>query len=139
VAVGISVNGPHVWVLTRSKLDHKKYSTTFWESLTGQRVTVDDQKVFRFYKRIHCCFNDSKFYANIQIDDTVFNTIYNLEDEFLWKSIQSDKLYGLPKYSFTPILEVIQSDKNKLEVDIEKEIKCKIVKFRKSIIKLNFK
>lgn len=132
VAIGISVNGPHVWVITRSKLDNKNYSTVFWESLTGQRIAVDDQKIFRFYKRIHCCFNDTKFYANIQIDDTVFNTIYNLEDEFLWKSIPSDKFYGLPKYSFTPILDIIETDKFKIEVDLEKQIKSKIVKFRKS-------
>jgi centrosomal protein CEP76 len=132
VAIGISVNGPHVWVITRSKLDNKNYSTVFWESLTGQRIAVDDQKIFRFYKRIHCCFSDTKFYANIQIDDTVFNTIYNLEDEFLWKSIPSDKFYGLPKYSFTPILDIIETDKYKMEVDLEKQIKSKIVKFRKS-------
>lgn len=132
VAIGISINGPHVWVITRSKIENNKYTSIFWESLTGQRVSVEDPKVFRFYKRIHCCFNDSKFYANIQIDDTVFNTIYHFEDEFLWKSIPGDKIAGLAKYSFTPILDVIEVDKFKLEVDIEKEIKSKIAKFRKS-------
>jgi centrosomal protein CEP76 len=132
VAVGISINGPHLWVLTRSKIDNKKYSTTFWESLTGQRVTVEDPKVFRFYKRIHCVFNDTKFYANIQIDDTVFNTIYNLEDEFLWKTVPTDKITSLSKYSFAPILDIITVDKYKMEVDIEREIKSKIAKFRKS-------
>lgn len=133
VAVGISINGPHVWVITRSKIDTKKFSTTFWESLTGQRVLLEDPKVFRFYKKIHCVFNADRFYANIQIDDTVFNTIYNLEDEFLWKSIPHDKIQQLTKFSFTPILDVILIDKYNMEVNIEKEIKSKIVKFRKTL------
>lgn len=130
VAVGISINGPHVWVLTRAKID-KKFSVTYWESLTGQRVLVEDSKVFRFYKRIHCVFNDTKFYGNIQVDDTVFNTIYNLEDEFLWKSIPTDKITALPKYSYTPMLDVIITDHYKIELEIEREIKSKVIKYRK--------
>lgn len=137
VAVGYSINGPHVWVLTRCKLDNKKYSTTYWESLTGQRIEVNDSKIFKFYKRIHCVLNDVKFFANIQIDDTVFNTIYNFDDDFLWKSIPNDKISSLPKYSFTPILDVIQEDKYKLETDIECEIKSKISKFRRSKLQFN--
>lgn len=133
IAIGLSINGPHVWVVTRSKLENKKYTTSFWESLTGQRINIDDPKVFRFYKKIHCVFNDSKFYANIQIDDTVFNTIYNFEDEFLWKNIPSDKISYLTKYSFTPILDVCEIDKYKLESDIEREVKSKILKFRKTM------
>jgi centrosomal protein CEP76 len=136
LAVGISINGPHVWVLTRSKTDNKKYSVTYWESLTGQRINIEDSRVFRFYKRIHCAFNDTKFYANIQVDDTVFNTIYNFDDEFLWKQIPSDKIQALPKYSHTPMLDIIVTDHYKQELEIEREIKAKIVKFRKSIIYL---
>lgn len=133
ICIGVSINGPHTWILTRNKTDSKKYSTTFWESLTGQRINIEDPKVFRFYKRIHCVFSDTKFYANIQIDDTVFNTIYNFEDEFLWKKIFPDKIAALPKYSFTPFLDMIEVDKYKLETEIEKEVKNKITKFRKCI------
>jgi centrosomal protein CEP76 len=133
IALGSSLNGPHVWVLTRSKLENKNYAVTFWESLNGQRVNVDDPKVFRFYKKIHCVFNESRFYANIQIDDTVFNTNYLFEDEFLWKAIPSDKLNSLAKYSFTPILEIAESVRpSEIENKIEREIKNRIVKFRKS-------
>ena len=138
VAVGFSINGPHVWVVTRSKLDNKKYTVTFWESLSGQRINVDDPKVFRFYKKIHCVFNDNKFFANIQIDDTVFNTNYFLEDEFLWKAIPIDKLTSLGKYSFTPILEINQIHPGSIENKIEKEIKNKIGKFRKSMIYITY-
>ena len=133
IAVGMSINGPHIWVLSRAKVD-KKYVVTYWESLTGQRVAVEDSKVFRFYKRIHSVFNDNKFYANIQVDDTVFNTIYTFEDEFLWKGIPSDKITPLPKYSFVPMLDIIITDHYKIELEIEREIKTKIVKFRKSFI-----
>jgi centrosomal protein CEP76 len=134
VAVGASLNGPHIWVLTRSKIETKKYSCIFWESLTGQRIQIEDPKVFRFYKRIHCVFNDSKFYANIQIDDTVFNTIYNFEDEFLWKTIPNDKIDALPKYSFTPILEIShETDRFKIEMEIERELKNRVSKFRKTL------
>ena len=33
------------------KVENKKFTVTFWESLSGQRVNVDDPKVFRFYKK----------------------------------------------------------------------------------------
>ena len=35
IIVGTSGEGPHLWVLTRSKNENKKYKYTFWESLTG--------------------------------------------------------------------------------------------------------
>ena len=134
VAVGLSINGPHVWVLTRSKLDNKKYKITFWESLTGQRLDVDDPKIFRFYKHIHCAFSNLAFYANIQAQDTVFNTIYIFEDDNQWKSVPKDKIEALVKYNDTPFLDIVNRDNYKIEVEIEKEIKSKISKYRKSIL-----
>ena len=133
IVSGIAVNGPHLWVLSRNKISDKKFDVTFWESLTGQRVKVDDPKVFRFYKKIHCVWNDKCFYGNIQKDDSVFNTIYYFEDETLWKSIAKEKIESLPKYSITPILDIINVDKFKIENDIEKILKNKIAKYRNSI------
>ena len=135
IAVGLSVNGPHCWVITRAK-EEKKILVTFWESLTGQRTAVDDPKVFRFYKRIHCVMSNCNFYANIQLDDSVFNTIYNFEDEFLWKSIPSDKINCLVKYEHTPNLEIIEFNSYKLETGIERDIKKKIENARKSNVKI---
>ena len=137
VACGISINGPHVWVITRAKLDNKKYRVTFWESLTGQRIDTDDPKVFRFYKHIHCVFSNIAFYANIQAQDTVFNTLYMFEDDNLWKNVPKDKLESLVKYNDTPFLDIVNRDNYKIEVDIEKELKSKIAKFRKSKTWLN--
>lgn len=135
VAVGISINGPHIWVLTRAKLDNKKFKITFWESLTGQRVEIDDPKVFRFYKHIHCVFNSNSFYSNIQAQDTVFNTLYVFEDDNLWKCIPRDKLDCLVKYNETPFLDILSNNNFKIEVEIEREIKAKLAKFRKSKFK----
>jgi len=45
VAVGISINGPHVWVITRNKLENKKYKVTYWESLTGQRINLGNKLI----------------------------------------------------------------------------------------------
>lgn len=133
IASGIAINGPHLWVITRNKIDSKNYDVVFWESLTGQRVKVDDPKVYRFYKRIHCVFNDTNFYASIQNDESVFNTVYAFEEETLWKSIPKDKIAALPKYSITPILETIEVNKYQIENDIESIIKKRIVNYRKSL------
>ncbi|MCQ2819117.1 MAG: hypothetical protein MJ252_17785 [archaeon] len=130
VAVGVAVNGPHLWVITRAKLANNKYSVIFWESLTGQRISVDDPKIFRFYKQIHCLFNNENFYASIQKDDNVFNTIYNLEDESLWKQMDKEKIKNLTKFSIVPLLDIIQIDKYKVETDIEKLLRMKVTKFR---------
>ena len=138
VACGLSVNGSHTWVLTRGVTDintKKVYSITFWESLTGQRIQVSDPKVFRFYKKIHCVFSDKKFHANIQADDTVFNTSYVFEDEFLWKSIPEDKIINISKYNYTPQLSLtsIITDIHLQEENLEKDLKHKFIAFRKSL------
>ena len=50
-------------------------------------MNVDDPRVHRFYRNIGCVFNNRSFYANIQEDDRVFNVNWELEDEYMWKSI----------------------------------------------------
>jgi len=133
VAIGISINGPHVWVLTRNKLENKKYKVTYWESLTGQRINLDDSKIFRFYKKIHCVFNHNCFYSNIQPDDSVFNTLYHFEDDYLWKNIPSDKLEALVKYNHSPFMDAIVKDYYKIEIDLERDLKTKLQKYRKTL------
>lgn len=150
VAVGLSVNGPHTWVLTRglievnnptkdvknsfnSKEKIKVYEVTFWESLTGQRIKISDPKVYRFYKSIHSIFSDKSFYANVQADDSVYNTNYVFEDESSWKSIPKDKIDGLIKYEYCPDLKIIPLDFHKHEIDLEKDLKLKISKFRNTL------
>ena len=50
-------------------------------------MNVDDPRVHRFYRSIGCVFNNRSFYANIQEDDKVFNVNWELEDEYMWKSM----------------------------------------------------
>jgi hypothetical protein len=40
-------------------------------------------------------FNNRRFFANIQADERVVNTIYDLEDEYMWKAMSPAKLDGL--------------------------------------------
>jgi len=58
-----------------------------------------------------------------------------LEDDYLWKSIPSDKLEALVKYNHSPFMDAIVKDYYKIEVDPERDIKMKLQKYRKS----NFK
>lgn len=107
--------------------------------MTGQRIDIDDSKVFRFYKHIHCAFSNTAFYANIQSQDTVFNTLYMFEDDNLWKCVPKDKIEAIVKYNDTPFLDIINRDNYKIEVEIEKELKSKISKYRKSKLLLYFR
>jgi len=48
---------------------------------------VDDPRVHRFYRTVGSVFNNRSFFANIQDDDRVFNTNWDLEDEYFWKGM----------------------------------------------------
>lgn len=152
VAFGLTINGPHCWVITRGITEEvipttktvnnskqyetsKIYSITFWESLTGQRINITNPKVFRFYKKIHCVFSERSFYANIQTDDSVFNSSYVFENASYWKTIPSDKLDLIVKYDHTPSLDLtnIITDVHKMEIDLENEMKLKFIQFRRSL------
>jgi hypothetical protein len=55
----------------------------------------DDPRVHRFYRTIGCMFNNRRFFANIQADERVVNTNFDLEDEYMWKAMSPQKLDGL--------------------------------------------
>jgi len=42
-----------------------------------------------------------------------------------------DKVESLVKYNHTPFMDAITKDYYKLETDIERDIKAKVIKFRK--------
>ena len=52
----------------------------FWESLTGTKMGSEDPRVHRFYRQVGCVFNNKNFFANIQADDRVVCTEWDLED-----------------------------------------------------------
>ncbi len=138
IAIGVSINGPHSWVITRGMNSNEKstgYSVVYWESLTGQKINLNDSKIFRFYKKIHCAISDKAFYANAQADDSVVNTSYVFEDESLWKTIHKDKIEGMVKYDYTPDLTTDFSSNEMFnkEAELETELKNKITSFRRSL------
>lgn len=92
VCYGTNGEGSHAWVMQRQILAatqgvRQKPKIIFWESLTGQKMAYDDPRVHRFYRTVGCVFNHKSFFANIQADDKVINTSWDLEDEYMWKAM----------------------------------------------------
>ena len=81
VVVGTNSEGSHAWVMTRQPPNAQgKQHVDFWESLTGTKLANDDPRVHRFYRTVGCAFSNKAFFANIQSDDRVVNTEWDLED-----------------------------------------------------------
>lgn len=101
----------------------------FWEPLTGQKFRLGDPRIKSFYRSIGCVFNDKHFYANIQADDQVQNTIFDLEDDSLWKAMDSVLLKSLPK---VPNANLMPTDLDIIEEEkaLEKALKAKIAGVR---------
>ena len=88
VAVGTNSEGAHAWVITRLPPNSEgKQHVDFWESLTGTKMASDDPRVHRFYRTVGCVFSNKTFFANIQSDDRVVNTQWDLEEQYLWKAM----------------------------------------------------
>lgn len=97
---------------------------TFWESLTGQKLQLSDPRIHRFYRTIGCVFNQTSFYANIQPDDWVISTIFELEDDALWKSMDKQQIKSLPPVPQANLMNP-DIDSFDLEAQLEKELKKK--------------
>lgn len=124
VCIGTSGEGPHAWVLTKGTRD------MFWESLTGQRLFIDDPRVHRFYRKVGCVFNHKHFYGNIQVDDVVANTNWDLEDESCWKSMAADMVANLvPASKYLPLLPPIPNP-YEAELQVENSLKNLIIQHR---------
>jgi hypothetical protein len=54
-----------------------------------------DPRVHRFYRVIGSVFNNRGFYANVQSDDRVVSTNFELEDEYMWKGMAPSQLKTL--------------------------------------------
>lgn len=124
VCLGSSGDGPHAWVVSLGQ------KVVFWESLTGQRIPADDPRVHRFYRKVGCVFNHKSFYGNIQIDDIVANTCWDLQNESMWKSMAPEILSGLIGTSkLLPLLPPLSSPQTE-ELRIENELKKLIFAYR---------
>lgn len=92
MCVGTNSEGAHAWVMTVDTQSDSSSQVMFWESLTGQKLSLADPRIHRFYWTIGCIFNQHGFYANIQADDWVVSTIFELEDDALWKKMDEAQI-----------------------------------------------
>ena len=115
VCVGTNGEGSHAWVMQRSQVPSssgvkKQPKIVFWESLTGEKLELDNPRVHRFYRQVGCVFNNKSFFANVQSDDRVVNVGWDLEDEYMWKAMNKSLIatlqpsngagYLMPSHSF---------------------------------------
>ena len=63
--------------------------------MTGTKLASDDPRVHRFYRTVGCVFSNKNFFANIQSDDRVVNTEWDLEDQYLWKAMSPTYINSL--------------------------------------------
>ena len=131
ICVGTSVENPHVWVMTRSFLKGNR-AITFWESLTGQRYSVDDPRSIKFYQTISCVFNNKKFFGNIQIDEKVSKTNFELENESCWKSMSEELISQLPPWNTAFALNPPPINIKDIEVELEEKLKENLREYRMS-------
>lgn len=97
-------------------------------------MACDDPRVHRFYRTVGCVFNHKSFFANIQTDDKVINTSWDLEDEYMWKAMNRTKISKLqPSNGYgqhlMPSLPVNIADE---ERTLEKILKDKIEGVRRT-------
>eukprot|EP00698_Gefionella_okellyi_P021413 TRINITY_DN693_c0_g1_i2.p1 TRINITY_DN693_c0_g1~~TRINITY_DN693_c0_g1_i2.p1 ORF type:complete len:635 (-),score=95.57 TRINITY_DN693_c0_g1_i2:330-2234(-) len=86
VCVGSTTEGYSVWVMSRSE-----DGVVFWDVLQGARYAIQKgmPHPFRF---VDCIFNNVALYANVQVDNTVTATNYDLNNASLWKAMDRDVL-----------------------------------------------
>ena len=92
--------------------------------MTGQKLSLTDPRIHRFYRTIGCVFNQTAFYANIQPDDRVISTIFELEDDALWKSMDKQQIKSLPPVPQANLM-VPDIDTFEIEATLEKDLKKK--------------
>jgi centrosomal protein CEP76 len=86
-----------------------------------------DPRVHRFYRTVGCCFNNRNFFANVQADDRVVNTCWELEDEYMWKGMAPSYLKTLTTspgigYVMPSALQNLQEEERLLEQILKDKI-----------------
>ena len=86
---------------------------------------MSDPRIHRFYRTIGSVFNNSSFYANIQADDRVISTIFDLDDESLWMAMKPkmiEELQTVPKASLMPSTVDLLEEQKKLEKLLKEKV-----------------
>ena len=126
VCQGEGPNGKHTWVLTRGAK-----RTLLWESISGLRLDTTDSNLHRYFRKVGCVFNPTKFFANVQVDDTVIHTEWDLENPNHWKPMDPEMIDGLLPIA-SPQLPLLppMATTAQAEVDLERELKGYITQYR---------
>jgi len=127
VVIGTSEENPHMWVLTQDKGSSNQI---FWESLTGERYSVNSPLSLKRYHTINCVFNDKEFYANLQLDDRVGRTELNFQDKKCWKSISKKTIDLLLPWNMNLLFADPNIDREKEEHKLEEELRGLIRQYR---------
>lgn len=145
VAVGIKQTKPWAWVVT---IDDE---IIFWDAASGERfkhIQVDydlpiskqsGAKPKHTFKTIDCIFNHCEFYGNIQMDNRVPVTNFNIKNAKMWKTIDQ-KAIGALHYSrpFPHSHRNVKIQQSNIETialsdKIEAELAELIAEFRESL------
>ena len=112
---------------------HGKQKVDFWESLTGTKMAQDDPRVHRFYRQVGCVFNHKNFFGNVQADDRVVNTDWDLEDKYMWKGMNPAQIHALtPSPAIGSLMPSTGIDVMEEEKLLESIIKDKIAGVRRN-------
>ena len=96
-------------------------------------MEVDNPKVHRFYRQVGCVFNNKSFFANVQSDDRVVNVSWDLEDEYMWKSMNKSLIATLqPSNGAGYLMPSHNFDVPNEEKMLEKLLKDKIAGIRRN-------
>jgi centrosomal protein CEP76 len=78
-------NSLGVWVTTLDPL-------VFWDPISG--LSYDQTSAKLPFRNVGCCFNNSAFYANVQVADSAAESHFEFGDETCWKSMSADAIAG---------------------------------------------
>ena len=101
-------------------------------------MACDDPRVHRFYRTVGCVISNKAFFGNVQADDRVVNTQWDLEDEFLWKPMSPSYINSLsPNPAIGYLMPSSRIDIPDEEKGLESLLKEKVGGMRKNEHNLN--
>lgn len=98
-AIGTASTGDMKIIVCTNLLSHNEI--TLWDPLSGERNSI---KGAHFVNTVDCLYNHKSFYANIQQSSELQSTMFDVNNEELWKPINPLKLRLVPKFPNSPLL-----------------------------------